>query len=283
MNYRHSYHAGNFADVLKHVVLTRVITYLKRKPQAFRLIDTHAGAGRYDLSGTEAGKTGEWRDGIGRIWDVAAPDDVAQLIAPYLEVVRAVNGDDALRFYPGSPLIAQFLMRPSDRLIANELHDEDAGLLRAEFTRVRQAKVMAMDGYTAVKALLPPPERRGIVLIDPPFEEADEFERIVGALRDGLRRFAHGVFIIWYPVKNEAAVERFVASTQGLGSAPVLDVRLAVGKPFAGLGLTETGVMLFNPPYGLAQELKCILPWLVAHLSEDDGAHFEIRELGAAG
>ena len=283
MNYRHAYHAGNFADVLKHVVLTRVLVYMQLKPQPFRCIDTHAGAGLYDLASVEAGKTGEWRDGIGRIETAAAPADVAALLAPYLDAVRAQCGstgtDGALGAYPGSPLLARQLMRPCDTLIANELHPEDGARLRDVLKGARYAKVMALDGWVAIKSLLPPPERRGVVLIDPPFESADEFLRLEAAIGEGLRRFAQGVFVVWYPVKDEAGADRFISAVRQFGR-PLLDVRLSIGKRFRGLGLTETGIVIINPPYALAAELQTLLPWLQENLAQDSGAHHRLQALG---
>lgn len=278
MNYRHSYHAGNFADVLKHVILARVITYLKQKPQPFRVIDTHAGAGRYDLSSVEAGKTGEWRDGIGRLVQAEMTSDVASLLAPYCDAVRSINDGSPLAFYPGSPLIARYLMRDSDTLVANELHPEEANLLRSEFKRVAGSKVTMLDAWTAIKALLPPPERRGIVLIDPPFEKPDEFSKITEAVANALQRFANGVYIIWYPIKNADSANRMVRDVSGLGCRKVLDVRLKISEPFAGLGLTETGVLVLNAPYSLPVELELILPALVACLGQDRGAGFQVSE-----
>jgi 23S rRNA (adenine2030-N6)-methyltransferase len=283
MNYRHSYHAGNFADVLKHVILARIVTYMKRKPQPFRVIDTHAGAGRYDLLGAAAEKTGEWRDGIGRLVDATPPPEIADLLAPYLDAVRNINEagcrENALNFYPGSPLLAHYLMRGCDTLVANELHPEDGAFLKEELKGVRHAKVMSLDGWTAVKALLPPPERRGVVLIDPPFEESSEFKRLEVAIGQGLKRFAQGVFVIWYPVKDGGAADGFVSEVQQFAK-PTVDVRLAVCKAFRGLGLTQTGVMVINPPYQLAGEMKTILPWLADRLAQDAGAGFRVEELG---
>ncbi|HPG88394.1 MAG TPA: 23S rRNA (adenine(2030)-N(6))-methyltransferase RlmJ [Hyphomicrobium sp.] len=278
MNYRHSYHAGNFADVLKHIILARVILYLKQKPQPFRVIDTHAGAGRYDLTGLEAGKTGEWHDGIGRLVGAELPTDAATLIAPYLDAVHSLNADGQLTLYPGSPLIARHLMRDGDTLVANELHAEDATLLAAELKRAVSSKVMTLDAWIAIKALLPPPERRGIILIDPPFEKPDEFDRITEALTNGLQRFANGVYIIWYPLKDAAAANRMVEDVAALGCSKHLDVRLKIAAPFAGLGLTETGVLVLNPPYRLRAELQLILPALVACLAQDRFADFHLRE-----
>lgn len=273
MNYRHAYHAGNFADVLKHVILARVITYMKLKPQPFRVIDLHAGAGCYDLTSVEAGKTGEWHDGIGRLMDAELPSDVAALLAPYIDTVAALNASGELKTYPGSPLIARALMRDVDTLVANELHPEEAALLKST---LRRSKITTLDAWTAIKSLLPPQERRGVVLIDPPFEKSDEFDRLVDALRDGLQRFANGVYIVWYPIKNAVAADRLVAQAALLGCTKLLDVRLRIGEVFPGLGLTETGVLLLNPPFSLQRELSVILPELVACLGQDRHAAFSL-------
>lgn len=278
MNYRHAYHAGNFADVLKHVILARVVTYMKIKPQPFRVIDLHAGAGRYDLYGTQAEKTGEWRDGVGRLMDADLPAEVAALLAPYIKTIADLNDGGDLRFYPGSPLIARALMRGSDTLVANELHPEDAALLASEFRRTEASKVTTLDAWIAVKSLLPPPERRGIVLIDPPFEQPDEFDRLTSGIADGLQRFANGVFIIWYPIKNAVAAGRMVEAVARLSCPKMLDVRLKISEPFPGLGLTETGVLILNPPFSLKSELAVILPELVGHLGQGRGAAFTLSE-----
>ena len=281
MNYRHAYHAGNFADVLKHVILARVVTYLKLKPQPFRVIDLHAGAGRYDLAGIEAGKTGEWRDGIGRLLDADLPSEVSQVLAPYLDTIAAFNDGGDLKNYPGSPLIARALMRDGDTLVANELHPEDAALLKSALRRQANSKVTTLDAWTAIKSLLPPPERRGVVLIDPPFENPDEFQRMTDAIREGLQRFANGVYIVWYPIKNAAAATNMVDAVARLGCPKMLDVRLKIAEPFPGLGLTETGVLLLNPPFNLKSELDVVMPELVAVLGQDRGASFTIEEPAA--
>jgi 23S rRNA (adenine2030-N6)-methyltransferase len=282
MNYRHAYHAGNFADVLKHVVLARVITYLKLKPQPFRVIDTHAGAGRYDVTGYEAGKTQEWRDGIGRLTGADLTPAESNVLAPYLSAVAAFNSGQELQYYPGSPLIARHLIRPCDHLVANELHPEDAALLRAELRRSPGCKVLTLDAWLAIKSLLPPPERRGIVLIDPPFERPDEFECLTDAVQNGLKRFANGVYIVWYPVKDRPAADRFISSISAETSIKMLDVRLKISEPFAGLGLTETGVMVLNPPYTLRDELQVVLPMLANRLGEGRGAGFTLNAVDTA-
>lgn len=276
MNYRHAYHAGNFADVVKHAILARVLTYMKQKPQPFRIIDTHAGCGRYDLTSVEASKTNEWRDGIARLIDADMPADVAVLLAPYLDAVRSVNRPGELAIYPGSPLIAHFLMRPGDQLVANELHGDDLEKLKSEFRRVEGTKVLGLDAWVAVKSLLPPTERRGVILIDPPYESPDEFERLTESLGNALRRFANGVYLIWYPVKNQAASNRFVHDVSQLGCSKMLDVRLTISAPFAGLGLTETGLLILNPPFNLKGELEVLLPFLSELLAEGRGAGFRL-------
>jgi 23S rRNA (adenine2030-N6)-methyltransferase len=278
MNYRHAYHAGNFADVVKHVVLARVLTYMKLKPQPFRVIDTHAGAGRYDLSGIEALKTGEWRDGIARLIDIAHPDDVSALLQPYLDAVASVNAPGALAVYPGSPVIARRLMRAGDTLIANELHPEDFATLKHEFARDADTKVLNLDAWHAVKSLLPPKERRGVILIDPPFEKTDEFPRMSEAIGDALKRFATGVYVVWYPVKDAAAAAQLVGDAGGACGQRTLDVRLRILAPEAGLGLTETGVLVVNPPYTLRDELERLLPYLAAILEDGAGAGFRLTD-----
>ncbi len=276
MNYHHDYHAGNFADVLKHVILARVLTYMKQKPRPFRVIDTHGGAGRYDLAGTEATKTGEWQEGIARLYDAELPAPVAELLAPYLETVRALNGAD-LRYYPGSPLIARHLMRPDDVLIANELNPDDFNRLKEEFRRSKSTTVLNIDARHAVKSLLPPKERRGVVLIDPPFEERSEFADLATALDEAMTRFASGTYVIWYPLKDETAADRFVATVTSRPGLEFLDVRLAVMKSFAGLGLTASGVLVINPPYTLQAELETIMPVLKDQLADGPGASFALH------
>ena len=210
MNYRHAYHAGNFADVLKHAVLALVIEHLKLKPAPFRVIDTHAGVGVYDLGAEEAQKTGEWREGIGRIVSADLPPDAAAALAPYLGVVRGLNAQIAregtLTRYPGSPLLARRLMREGDHLVVNELHPEDNIALRKLFGHDPQTKVLELDGWTALKSLLPPKERRGVVLVDPAYEQPGELERLVQGLKEAARRFATGTILLWYPIKDVTAI-----------------------------------------------------------------------------
>lgn len=278
MNYRHAYHAGNFADVVKHVILARVLTYMKLKPQPFRVIDTHAGAGRYDLAGIEAAKTREWRDGIGRLTGIEHPDDVSELLQPYLDAVASVNAPGVLAVYPGSPVIARQLMRAGDTLIANELHPEDFATLKHDFAHDADTKVLNLDAWRAVKSLLPPVERRGVILIDPPFEKPDEFARMSDAITGALKRFATGVFIVWYPVKDAVVAAQLVTDTGRACGGRTLDVRVRISAPEAGLGLTESGVLVVNPPYTLKSELERLMPYLTGMLEDGAGAGFRLTE-----
>jgi len=270
MNYRHAYHAGNFADVLKHVVLALVIEYMKRKEAPFRVIDVHAGAGRYALTSAEADKTREWLGGIGRLLGPDAkplPPDVARHLQPYLEAVRSENAGAALEVYPGSPAIALRLMRAQDTLIVNELHPEERAHLKAAVGADRQVKVMALDAWVALKSLLPPKERRGIVLIDPPFEEAGEFDRIIEGLAQGLRRFAGGIYLAWYPIKDPKPVARFHAGLAALGVPELMRIELLIQRPSDPERLNGCGLIVANPPYTLEGELASTLPDLSRRLA----------------
>jgi len=280
MNYRHAYHAGNFADVLKHVTLALIIEHLKKKDAAFRIIDTHAGRGAYALDSVEALKTREWEGGIGRLLGPDAeplPMDVERVVAPYLEAVRAENPQQGLSTYPGSPLIARRLMRMQDVLIANELHPDDAVALKAALARNRRAKVLTLDGWDTLKSLLPPRERRGIVLIDPPFEQADEFERLADGLAAGLRRFATGVFLAWFPIKGTQPVARFY-DRLSMFATEVLRVELRLsGSASPDDFLNGCGLIVANPPHSLERDLTIVLPELVRRLGRDSAAAFRMN------
>jgi 23S rRNA (adenine2030-N6)-methyltransferase len=281
MNYRHVYHAGNFADVLKHAVLALVIEHLKAKPAPFRAIDTHAGIGLYDLSSEAALKTGEWRVGIGRVIDAELPADVAAILAPYLAVVREVNGPGPLTCYPGSPLIARRLMRASDRLVVNEMHPEDHAELAKLFARDDETKVLSLDGWTALKSLLPPKERRGVVLVDPAFEEPGELDRLVEGLGEAGRRFATGTFLLWYPIKDVQAVTAFRRKIAALELSKALAVELMIRGGDDGLRLNGAGLILVNAPYTLEAKLKVLLPVLKRLLAQGEGARFLLHEIGS--
>jgi 23S rRNA (adenine2030-N6)-methyltransferase len=283
MNYRHGYHAGNFADVLKHLVLALVIEHLKLKPAPFRVIDTHAGAGRYSLQSVKAQKTGEWQGGIGRIFGADLSPGIAELMAPYLSVVAAENaGLGELENYPGSPLVARHLMRRGDVLAVNELHPEDHERLAALFTRDPQVKVLNIDGWQALKALLPPKERRGVILIDPPFEEPGELSRMVQGLNDMLRRFATGTAILWYPVKDNRAIAAFQTALAEIPNTEILCADLFVRTPDEAGPLAGTGVAVLNPPFTLSAKLERLLPFFVDVLGAGPGAHYRLGTAGQA-
>lgn len=265
MNYRHAYHAGNHADVLKHAVLARLLEHMKKKDKPFRVIDAHAGIGLYDLAGIEAGKTGEWEGGIGKLAE-SFDADVEALLAPYRAVLAALNPQGGLRWYPGSPELALRLMRPQDRLIANELHPQDAVLLEREYLRDQRCDVTSMDAETCLKAKLPPQERRGLILVDPPYEVKNEAEKTVRMLEQGVRRFAQGVFVVWYPLKADQTAETVLAGAKEIGLPATLKVELRVREAFTGGGLAGSGLIILNAPWKLDQELRQLVPALAARL-----------------
>lgn len=266
MNYRHLFHAGNFADVFKHVALMLLLRALQRKASPFCYFDTHAGAGRYDLALSEAQRSGEFRDGIGRLWD-GEPEsgDLAQ----YLAAVRALNPDGRLRFYPGSPCIARHLLRDRDRMVLCERHPEEYARLRAEFAGDRRVAVHERDGYEALKALLPPEERRGLVLLDPPYEQAGEFERVIAGLETAQRRWMTGIFAVWYPIKDRAAVTRFHTQLCAGSWRKALIAELALFPEDTTFRLNGCGLAIVNPPWGFDRALDGILPELRQRLARD--------------
>jgi 23S rRNA (adenine2030-N6)-methyltransferase len=270
MNYRHAFHAGNFADVFKHVLLTRLIVYLTRKETPLRFIDTHAGAARYDLAGEEAQRAGEWREGIARLLAAKPSPPLRELLTPYLDIVAPDGG--APRFYPGSPLIAAALLRPSDRLLLGELHRADAQALRRAMAGDRRAKVMAMDGYQALKAATPPPERRGLVLIDPPFERPGEYDDMLAALAAAYAKWPTGVYALWHPLKDRRATERLRAGALRAGLRRVLALELETRAPRPGGPMTGCGLLVINPTHGFDAEAGAILPELAAILAAGAGA-----------
>lgn len=280
MNYRHAYHAGNFADVVKHAVLALVIEHMKQKPAAFRVIDTHAGIGSYDLGSTEAQKTGEWREGIGRVLTARFSEEAEKALAPYLDVVRRLNSGGTLARYPGSPLLARELMRSEDRLVVNELHPEDQRALSRLFAHDPQVKVMALDAWTAVKALLPPPERRGVILIDPAFEQAGELDRLVAALKEGVRRFAGGTYLLWYPIKELRPVAAFRRSIAALGLPKATAFELTIRDTSDEQLLNGAGLVVVNAPFTLGAGLETLLPELARVLAQGEGGGFRVEQLG---
>jgi 23S rRNA (adenine2030-N6)-methyltransferase len=285
MNYRHAFHAGNFADVLKHAVLCRILVYLRQKPGAFRVLDTHAGAGRFDLAGDEATRTGEWRAGIGRLLSAPLAPPAAELLAPYLDVVRQANADQTnaehvsgedLRVYPGSPLIAQALLRPQDRLVGCELEPAAVTALGRNLAGDHRAKAVAIDGWTALGAYLPPPERRGVVLIDPPFEKPDEFGRLADGLIAAHRKWPGGSYMLWYPIKDYRTTDAFAKRLRQLGIAKLLRVELASAPVSPDDALSASGLIVVNPPFTLAAELAILLPALREALAPDGRGSFRL-------
>jgi 23S rRNA (adenine2030-N6)-methyltransferase len=285
MNYRHAYHAGNFADVMKHAILARIILYLQRKDAAFRVIDTHAGIGRYDLGSGAAAKTGEWLDGAGRLRDAgllgeALPDAARALLKPWLDVVLP-NITAKPATYPGSPLLARMLLRKQDRLTALELHPEDAKTLAALFAGDIQVRVIELDGWLALGAHLPPKEKRGLVLIDPPFEEPREFEHMLDGLSKAHKRWPGGTYALWYPIKDKAAVARFRAALAESGIPDIIDADILV-RNSGGERLDGCGMAVVNPPYTLEAEMKLMLAALTPILAlEPKTARWSVRRLAA--
>ncbi len=267
MNYRHGFHAGNFGDVLKHVALVELLRLLTVKDKKLFVLDTHAGAGGYDLASMPALRTREAEAGIGRL--MAAPrGSMPPAVARYLAAVAAYErkfgaASRPLRHYPGSPRLVRAALRPGDRFIACELNPQEALALKREFAGDRAVEVRQEDGYAALKALLPPPERRGLVLVDPPFEAADEFERLQKALEQGLRRFATGCFAVWYPIKDRQAAARFLRS---LAQLKVLDLQLCLPEVEAAERLAACGVAVINPPWKFEEAMRDALPWIAGRL-----------------
>jgi 23S rRNA (adenine2030-N6)-methyltransferase len=271
MNYRHSFHAGNFADVMKHIILVRIIEYLKRKDGAFRVIDTHAGAGVYALGTGNAAKTGEWREGIGRVQTAELSPEVKALLKPYLDAVADVNPKGGLEFYPGSPAITRHLMRKQDRLTAIELHDQDEKLLAAHFAGDFQTRIIHLNGWLALGAHVPPKEKRGLVLIDPPFEESGEFERLVDGVVKAHKRWPGGIYALWYPLKDRKQADRFHKALAGLDIPKILRTGLMLRDWSTPPRMNGSGMIIVNPPFTLEAELKTILPPLANILG--DGGH----------
>ncbi|MEO8160729.1 MAG: 23S rRNA (adenine(2030)-N(6))-methyltransferase RlmJ [Arenimonas sp.] len=268
MNYRHAFHAGNHADVLKHVVLLAMVEAFKRKDAAFYALDTHAGRGRYLLQGEQSDKTGEARAGIFRLLVLGGLPGAVQR---YLKRVQADNPVGALIAYPGSPLLIAQSMRPQDRLVACELQPDEARALETLFRHDDRVSTMARDGYAAVKALLPPKEKRGFVLIDPPYEaQEEEFPRILEALADGLARWPTGCFAVWFPIKQRRSLLPFLRKLAKLPCKSVLQAELLVRPDDSPLRLNGSGMVIVNPPYKLDQDLAPALPVLAKLLADGE-------------
>ena len=282
MNYRHAFHAGGFADVIKHIVLVRILSYLQDKPAAFRVIDTHAGAGIYDLTSDEGRRGGEWLTGIARVMQARFSEKTAPLVKPYLDIVRAFNPARELASYPGSPLIARALLRPQDRMTACEVEPKARKRLIDALRRDTQARVVDLDGWLALPAFVPPKERRGLVLIDPPYEQKDEFDRLAAGFSEAFAKWPTGSFMLWYPVKSRRATDtlaRYVTEAVGAGPSPGKCLRLefSVAPQAVGGALASAGLLIVNPPWKLIGELKAILPELEKPLGQGGAGRFRLE------
>jgi 23S rRNA (adenine2030-N6)-methyltransferase len=272
MNYRHAFHAGNFADVFKHAILARILVHLREKPAPFRVIDLHAGAGLYDLASDESQRTCEWKNGIARLFGAELRSDAAALLAPYLAAVRAFNPGGELRHYPGSPLIVGELLRANDRLSACELEPAAAAALARRLRGIRQAKAVAIDGWVALNAYIPPSERRGLVLLDPSYEEAAEFPRLATALVSAWRKWRTGIYMAWYPIKNRNGPDALAKAIARAGAEKALRLELTIGPVAADGRLAGCGLIVINPPWRLAKEAEVILE-AMAELFGNTGGH----------
>lgn len=279
LSYRHAFHAGNHADVLKHAIVVQLLQYLGKKDKAYWYIDTHAGAGAYALREGYATKNAEFDTGIGKLW---GRSDLPPMLSDYVDEVAALNPDGNLRFYPGSPYLAWRLMREQDRMRLFELHSTEIDVLRHRFHDAgRRVMIYAGDGFDGIKPLLPPPPRRAMVLIDPSYEDKRDYSRTIKCVEDGLQRFATGTYAVWYPQVTRPESQRFPEQLKRLQDKNWLHVSLSVKRPpHDGFGLFGSGMFIVNPPYTLVAALKETMPWLVKTLGEDDGAQFKLESRG---
>ena len=275
MNYRHIFHAGNFADVFKHVVLSMLLKSLHKKETPFCYLDTHAGASRYDLTSAAAQKTGEYRDGIKRLWNSQPMPELAD----YLAAVRSLNDADSLRYYPGSPRVARFFLRPQDRAVLFELQSEECAQLKTEFAGDRQVLVQGQDGYAGLKALLPPKERRGLVLIDPPYESDKEFEQVIDGLRIAHARWDTGMYALWYPIKGRPPVERFHRMLVATGIRKILLAEFSPYPEDSGFRLNGCGMVVINPAWKLDETLHSVSSVLLERLRQHPAARATVTWL----
>ncbi|MBX3626676.1 MAG: 23S rRNA (adenine(2030)-N(6))-methyltransferase RlmJ [Rhizobacter sp.] len=281
--YRHAFHAGNHADVLKHIVFMRVLRYLNQKDKPYRLVDTHAGAGGYSLEGQYAQKKNEYVEGIGRLWEKEkSGDELPEAVADYLAAVRQFNPDGKLTQYPGSPAFAQMLLRPQDQLRLFELHNTDHRILASYLGDTKGVQIYNADGFDGLKGQLPPHSRRGAVLMDPSYEGHHDYGRVIASLREALQRFAEGVYMVWYPQVTKVEAAQLPRRLEALAPKGFLHVRLTVQRPDSqGFGLAGSGMFILNPPYTLHDEMQALLPWLVEVLGQYDDANYLIEQRAA--
>ena len=277
MNYRHSFHAGNFADVFKHALLSRILAHLTKKEAPFRVIDTHAGEGAYDLSSTDAERTGEWRQGVGRLEDFALwPDAARALLSDYLERLGPfVEGRP--RLYPGSPLLVQSFLREKDRALFCELREDAYVALCDKFKRDTRVKALFLDGYTGLGAFVPPKERRGLVLIDPPFERSDEYKAMFAAFLSAYAKWPTGIYALWHPIKSPSETKVFYDAFAKASVRRASRLEICVGGDAS--RLNACGLVVVNPPYGFVEDARAILGLLSSRLAQGEGAGFVVDEL----
>ncbi|ELV8555291.1 23S rRNA (adenine(2030)-N(6))-methyltransferase RlmJ [Vibrio fluvialis] len=273
LSYRHSFHAGNHADVVKHIVQSLILSALQQKDKPFVYHDTHSGVGRYDLTHEWSEKTGEYKQGIARLWQqTEVPEDIHS----YLDAIKALNDDGELRYYPGSPRVARAHLRSHDRMVLTELHPSDYPLLEQEFHRDRQVAIFKEDGFARLKGSLPPKERRGLVLIDPPYELAKEYRDVVQAIAQSYKRWATGIYAIWYPVVNRCDIDDMIEGLQGLGIRNILQIELGVSPDTNERGMTASGMIVINPPWKLESQMQSILPFLKEAIAPATG-HYKVE------
>ncbi|EGR4362511.1 23S rRNA (adenine(2030)-N(6))-methyltransferase RlmJ [Vibrio cholerae] len=273
LSYRHSFHAGNHADVLKHIVQSLILNSLQQKEKPFVYHDTHSGVGRYDLTHEWSEKTGEYKQGIARVWQ---QDHIPAELDSYLDAIRQLNQGETLRYYPGSPRVARAHLREQDRMVLTELHPSDYPLLEQEFHRDRQVSIYKEDGFARLKASLPPQERRGLVLIDPPYELAKEYRDVVRAITQSYKRWATGIYAIWYPVVNRCDIDDMLESLQGLEIRKILQIELGVAPDTNERGMTASGMIVINPPWTLESQMQTILPFLKQAIAPATG-HYKVE------
>ncbi|KQA17528.1 23S rRNA (adenine(2030)-N(6))-methyltransferase RlmJ [Vibrio metoecus] len=273
LSYRHSFHAGNHADVLKHIVQSLILNSLQQKEKPFVYHDTHSGVGRYDLTHEWSEKTGEYKQGIARVWQ---QDNIPAELDSYLDAIRQLNQGETLRYYPGSPRVARTHLREQDRMVLTELHPSDYPLLEQEFHRDRQVSIYKEDGFARLKASLPPQERRGLVLIDPPYELAKEYRDVVQAIAQSYKRWATGIYAIWYPVVNRCDIDDILEGLQGLGIRKILQIELGVSPDTNERGMTASGMIVVNPPWTLESQMQTILPFLKQAIAPATG-HYKVE------
>ncbi|BCK04465.1 TPA: 23S rRNA (adenine(2030)-N(6))-methyltransferase RlmJ [Vibrio cholerae] len=273
LSYRHSFHAGNHADVLKHIVQSLILNSLQQKEKPFVYHDTHSGVGRYDLTHEWSEKTGEYKQGIARVWQ---QDHIPTELDSYLDAIRQLNQGETLRYYPGSPRVARAHLREQDRMVLTELHPSDYPLLEQEFHRDRQVSIYKEDGFARLKASLPPQERRGLVLIDPPYELAKEYRDVVRAIAQSYKRWATGIYAIWYPVVNRCDIDDMLQGLQGLEIRKILQIELGVAPDTNERGMTASGMIVINPPWTLESQMQTILPFLKQAIAPATG-HYKVE------